>query len=354
VSKHGVAALKGLKEAGVASCAKHFPGHGATSEDSHVALPRVEGDRNLLMDRDLSPFIDAFEQEAPDMVMVAHCLYPGLGESKKPATISRAILRDLLRGELGYKGLVITDAMEMKGIAALMPPEQAAVEAILAGADLLLYASDRLMAERAYQGVLEAVRRGLIPGDRLIESLDRIFKLRKLIGARSWIGEDDAYDILEFAEEQPFFDAAVRAVGLEGNTGALAAAVEEKGPKLAVLPRAADAWRELRLDVVREQLEPAGYTVLDVSPEPTAEEIAAAVERVKDSLAVVVGTASRAGMSEANRKLVAAVTVTDAPKIGVALLNPADADGMMAANCRMKTYGFAVPQLWAMTQRLLG
>jgi len=354
VSKHGIAALKGLKEAGVASCAKHFPGHGSTREDSHEVLPTVQGDRNLLMDRDLSPFIDAFEQEAPDMVMVAHCVYPGLGESKKPATVSRTILRDLLRGELGYKGLVITDAMEMKGISALMSPEQAAVESILAGADLLLYAYDRALADRAYQGVLEAVRRGAIPTDRLIESLERIFRLRKLIATRSWIPEEDAYDTLDFAEEQTFFEAALQAVTLEGNSGALTAAVSSEGPKLAVFPRAADAHRELRLDVVREQLEPLGFSVMDVGPEPTAEEISLAGGRASEAKVVLVGTASRGPMTEANRKLVAAVTGRDVVKVGVALLNPADADAMMAANCRMKTYGFGVPQLWAMTQKLLG
>ena len=353
VTRHGKQAVKGLRAAGVAACVKHFPGHGATTTDSHETLPRVEADRALLTDRDLTPFAEVLEATPPDLVMTAHVVFPGLGDKDRPATLSRAVLRDLLRGEMRYKGVVITDAMEMKGISALMPPEKAAVEAILAGCDLLLYAYDRAMAARAYRGVMDAVKGGVIPLDRLKESIERVVKLRQTIAGWSWMGDDDAWNTLEHGEDQVLFEASMEALEIEGNLAAIEELPKVTGSKLFVMPREAGS-RALAVGMVREQMEPAGWTVLDVSPEPTPEEIREAETRVGEAGAVVVATASRAGMPDAMRKLVAAVTTRDIPKIGLALLDPTDAQGLMATNCRIVTYGCAEPQIWAACQRLLG
>jgi len=351
VAIHGVAAIEGLRKAGVATTAKHFPGHGATTTDSHQTLPRVDGDRSLLTERDLAPFAEAMEKAAPDLIMTAHVTYPGLGDKNRPATLSRVILRDLLRGEMGYKGLIITDAMEMKGIAVL-PPDQAAVEALQAGVDLLLYAHDRAMAIKAYQGVLDAVKKGSLPLDRVQESVERIVRLRESFKGKDWVGDDEAYDTLEFGEDQASFQAAMDALELEGNVGVLNQIAGAQGAKIIVLPREVGG-RPLALDVVREQLVPAGFELLDVAPEPDDAEISRVRERAGGAGVVVVATASRGGMSEPVRKLVAAATGPDVVKVGVALLDPADVENLMGANCRIKTFGPAEPQLWAMCQKLL-
>jgi beta-N-acetylhexosaminidase len=353
VTRHGKQAVKGLRAAGIAACVKHFPGHGATTTDSHETLPRVEGDRALLTERDLAPFTEVLETAPPDLVMTAHVVFPGLGDKERPATLSRAVLRDLLRGEMRYKGVVITDSMEMKGISALMSPEKAAVEAILAGCDLLLYAYDRDMAAKAYLGVMEAVKGGVIPLDRLKESIERVVKLRQTIAGWSWIGDDDAWNTLEHGEDQVLFESAMEAIEVEGNTDALDAVAKAESPKLFVMPREAGA-RPLAVAMVREQLEPAGWTVIDVSPVPTAEEIGAASHAAATAKAVVVATASRAGMPKSMGKLVEAITPRDVPKVGIALLDPADMEGLMATNCRILTYGCAEPQIWAACQRILG
>jgi beta-N-acetylhexosaminidase len=353
VTKHGLAALRGLKKAGVATCAKHFPGHGATEEDSHETLPKVGADRSTLTDRDLAPFVEAIERETPDLIMAAHVKYPAFDRSR-PATVSRAILRDLLRTELHYKGLIITDAMEMKGIAGNRTPAEAAVEAVLAGADLLLYAYDREMARAAHAGVLAAAQKGTISEERLVESLERIFAFRSGLRSRSWIGPTEAKDTLEFAEEPLFFEAAMGGLVVEGNAGVLSEIRAATGSKVMILPRALDKWRKLPLDVVREQMEPAGFSIIEVGADPTPEEILAASGRAGDASVVVVGTASRGGMPPRAKELVDAVTSRDVIKVGVALLDPTDADAMMGANCRLKTFGFTVPQLWAMCQKLLG
>ncbi len=354
VSRHGVAALEGLQAAGIAACVKHFPGHGATTEDSHRALPEVGADLETLKARDLRPFEDVFKLETqPEMVMTAHVVYPALDKGT-PATLSQPILKDLLRGELGYRGLVITDAMEMKAIADRMEPAEAAIQALLAGADILLYALDAGMADAAYKGVLSAVKEGRISEERIAESQDRVRKLRNRFRSTPWVREDDADEILDLAHEQAFFESAVDGLVLEGNAGVLAQIPGASGPKLAVLPRSLDGVRSLELDVVREQLEPQGFEVMEVGGRPSADEIAEAERRAAGASVVLVGTASRGTMSEENRKLVDALTRADVIKVGVALLDPADADRMMNANCRIKTFGFSVPQLWAMCQKVLG
>jgi beta-N-acetylhexosaminidase len=130
------AALRGLGAGGVAACLKHFPGHGDTRVDSHLALPRCEADRATLESRELAPF--AALRDAP-AVMTAHVVYPALDE-RRPATFSPAIVTDLLRSRLGFEGVCITDALEMKGAAEGRSPAEAARLALEAGCDLLLFA----------------------------------------------------------------------------------------------------------------------------------------------------------------------------------------------------------------------
>jgi len=128
--------LAGFRAAGIASCLKHFPGHGDTTLDSHVTLPRFDGDLALLERRELAPYrahLDA------DSVMTAHVVYPAL-DAKMPGSLSRAVTHDLLRGRLGFGGLAITDALEMRGAAEGRGPGELARAALEAGNDLLLYA----------------------------------------------------------------------------------------------------------------------------------------------------------------------------------------------------------------------
>ena len=136
VAAHAAAAVTGLQSTGVAACAKHFPGHGATVADSHLELPTVDVPVEVLRRRDLPPFAAAVAAGAR-AVMTAHIRVPAL-TGDAPATFSRAVLVDLLRGELGFTGVVVTDALEMKGATlAAGGVGPGAVRALAAGADLL-------------------------------------------------------------------------------------------------------------------------------------------------------------------------------------------------------------------------
>jgi beta-glucosidase-like glycosyl hydrolase len=160
--------IEGCQDAGALACAKHFPGHGRTEVDSHVALPVVADAADTLRASDLLPFGIAIECGVAS-VMTAHVAYPALDPSGLPATISPAILGEL-RERLGFDGLVVTDALIMDGALVGRRESDAAVEAIQAGVDLLLYPND---ARRVRDALLLALSSGAIPQQRLADSLRR-------------------------------------------------------------------------------------------------------------------------------------------------------------------------------------
>jgi beta-N-acetylhexosaminidase len=169
VGRHVAAFVRGLQRAGVAACAKHFPGHGDTSVDSHLALPSVDA----LDEVALAPFRAAIAAGARS-IMTAHIVVRSVGEM--PATMSREVLHDLLRGELGFAGMVVTDALEMKAISATVGVEEGAVRAIAAGADALCLGHDLFDESVGFvrDALVDAVRTGRIAEDRLTEAAARV------------------------------------------------------------------------------------------------------------------------------------------------------------------------------------
>ncbi|MGZ4393958.1 MAG: beta-N-acetylhexosaminidase [Gaiellaceae bacterium] len=169
VARHTAAFVAGLQRMGVAACAKHFPGHGATHADSHLELPTIEVDRETLLRRELVPFRAAI-QAGVQSIMTAHIRVPSIDEL--PATLSREHLTGLLREELGFDGMVITDALEMRAVSATVGVEDGAVLAIAAGADALCLGHDLFEDDvRAIrQALVEAVHTRRLPEERLAEA----------------------------------------------------------------------------------------------------------------------------------------------------------------------------------------
>jgi beta-N-acetylhexosaminidase len=172
VSRHVAAFVTGLQRSGVAACAKHFPGHGDTAEDSHLELPVVERDE-AAMAAMLAPFRAAIEAGAK-AVMTAHIKVAGLDDA--PGTLSPAVIGGLLRGELGFGGAVVTDALEMRAVSASVGAEEGAVRALEAGADALCLGHD-LRHESVHAAVVEAVRGGRLDEGRLAEAAARVAEL---------------------------------------------------------------------------------------------------------------------------------------------------------------------------------
>ena len=172
VARHVAAFVTGTQRQGVAACAKHFPGHGDTAADSHRELPVIEGD----LDTALLPFRAAIAAGTRAM-MAGHLLVPALDDA--PATLSRAILIDLLRGELGFDGLIVTDALEMAAVSSTHGVEEAAVRSLIAGADSLGLGHDlhEDAVERVHAAIVDAVHAGRLTEERLADAAARVATL---------------------------------------------------------------------------------------------------------------------------------------------------------------------------------
>ena len=185
VGQMAAAYIEGAHEYGMLTTAKHFPGHGDTDVDSHLAVPLVEGDRAHLDTIELPPF-DAAIKAGVDAVLVAHVAVPALDpDPQHVASISPPIVTGLLKQQMGFNGLIVTDALEMNGLMQLFPEggaaasARAAVEAVKAGNDVLLIPSD---LDGAYNGVLNAVRSGEIPESRIDQSVLKILRAKASVG----------------------------------------------------------------------------------------------------------------------------------------------------------------------------
>jgi beta-N-acetylhexosaminidase len=179
VARLGAAIVEGLQSAGVAACAKHFPGHGDTSQDSHRDLPRLPHALERLRAVELPPF-RAAARAGVAAVMTAHVVFEAL-DPARPATLSPEVMR-LLRDEAGFQGCAISDDLEMKAVAEHFPLEEAAPGAIVAGVDALLVCHSAEVQHRAIDLVRRAVEDGAIPEARLAEARDRVAGLLRYAG----------------------------------------------------------------------------------------------------------------------------------------------------------------------------
>jgi len=179
VGRHGAAFVRGLQSAGVAACAKHFPGHGHTSVDSHLALPVVDADVGLLQARELVPFVAAISAGVA-AIMTAHIVVPSL-DAAVPATLSPAVLTGLLRETLGFRGAIVTDALDMAGVSSTRGIPRAAVAALAAGADLCCLGPvpDEDAVAEVIATIAAAVRAGDLPESRLHDAATRTAAIRR-------------------------------------------------------------------------------------------------------------------------------------------------------------------------------
>lgn len=177
VAKLGVLIINILQGQGIAACAKHFPGLGAAVVDPHLELPRVASPLEQLRIIDLPPFAAAVAAGVA-AIMTSHTIYAGL-DPDIPATLSKNILTGLLRNELGYDGLVITDDLEMGAIEREQPLAEAALQALVAGADLLLICHDHAKVHTAYETVVAGMENGILASEQLQRSITRLAEVRR-------------------------------------------------------------------------------------------------------------------------------------------------------------------------------
>ncbi|MEC0154763.1 beta-N-acetylhexosaminidase, partial [Paenibacillus macerans] len=177
VARHATAAIRGYRSQGVIATAKHFPGHGDTDADSHLGLAVVPHGKERLREVELVPFRRAIAAEV-DAIMTAHVIFPAFEPDEIPATLSRRVLTELLREELGYRGLIVTDCLEMQAISRHFGVAEGAVRAIAAGADLILVSHTMTEQIAAIRQVCAAVRSGRLSEERIDAAAARILALK--------------------------------------------------------------------------------------------------------------------------------------------------------------------------------
>ncbi|MET7500614.1 glycoside hydrolase family 3 protein [Streptomyces microflavus] len=322
------AQVKGYQGAGVAATAKHFPGHGDTSTDSHTGLPVIGHTREQWEELDAPPFRAAIRARI-DSVMTAHIVVPALDPSEDPATLSRPILTGILREELGYDGVVVTDSLGMEGVRTKYGDDRVPVLALLAGVDQLLNPPNLSVA---WNAVLEAVRGGEISEARIDASILRILRLKTKLGLFrdpfvSGRGVDRTVGV-----RKHLLDAdriAERTTTLLADPGALLPLSRRTHRRLLVVgadPASPSGTTGPPTTTLAGAFTELGFsaTALSTGTAPNPAKIAEAVAAAQGRDAVVVATYNiTAGSTQ--RTLVDALVATGVPVVAVAIRNPYDA-----------------------------
>ncbi|WP_046214931.1 glycoside hydrolase family 3 protein [Paenibacillus wulumuqiensis] len=331
VAEHGAAAIIAMQTEQVAATAKHFPGHGDTEVDSHYGLASIPHDRTRLELVELLPFRRAIEAEV-DLIMSAHVIFPAFEPESIPATLSHAVLTGLLREQMGFEGLIITDCLEMHAIARHFPIPEAAVRSLQAGADLLLVSHTLKDQIAAIKAVRTAVAEGRLTEERINESVERILALKaKRAMEQSVLEWQDERLHLHIAESGAVLrEAAIRSITVVKDTGQLPLKPGQHG--LVVWPH---VTRETEVDepaahrvslaqAIRHYSIEADEAVVDA--EPGQSEIEQVMQRAHTADFIVMATYTSAGELPAGQaRLTAALAaLPNSPLIVASVRNPYD------------------------------
>ncbi|MFE2217283.1 glycoside hydrolase family 3 protein [Streptomyces canus] len=349
------AEVAGYQGAGVAATAKHFPGHGDTAVDSHYGFPVITHSRDLWEKLDAVPFRSAI-RAGIDSIMTAHIQFPALDNSGDPATLSRPILTGILRGELGYDGVVVTDSLGMEGVRTKYGDDRVPVLALKAGVDQLLNPPS---LDVAWNAVLKAVQGGELAEARLDESILRILRLKARLGL--------------FEEPYVSHGGVTRTVGTPAHLAA-ADRIAERTTTLLVnerrlLPLDRRTHRKL-LVVGADPASPSGTTgpptgvlaaaltelgftatALPTGTAPSAATVAQAVAAAQDADAVIVGTYN---ITAAQKTLVEQLVATGRPVVAVAIRNPYDVAQLPTVPAYLASYSWTDVELRAAARVIAG
>jgi len=355
VARYGVARIRGMQRGGLSACAKHFPGKGHAPLDAHLALPTIDSTWAEMRATHLPPFLAAIAAGV-ECVMTSHPVYPNLDPARVPATFSRRLVAEHLRGEAGFGGVILSDDLEMGAVSATCPVGEAAVRAAAAGHDLLLVCHTEAAQREAAAALLGAYRSGALPRRELEPAAERVWRLRRRRAARFEGGPAAAE-----ADGAPLAWAiATRAVtvvapGPPGWKRALNGRVAVVFPRLSGLAARITIEPEVQDEAgwVARAFAPAGIapeTCL-VAVEPAAEEIAAAAELAAAADATVLFLFD-AHLYPSNRALLEAVQARARARAVVLLRDPWDAALLAPGVLGVTAYGFRTCQLDAVIARL--
>lgn len=351
------AEVKGYQSSQVAATAKHFPGHGDTAVDSHFGFPVITHSREVWEALDAVPFRAAVKAGI-DSIMTAHIMVPALDDSGDPATLSHPILTGILRGELGYDGVVITDSLGMEGVRQKYGDDRVPVLALKAGVDQLLNPPS---LDVAWNAVLKAVQGGELTEARLDESILRVLRLKARLGLFQ-----DAYvsqaGVSRTVGTRSHLAAADRIAErtttlLVNEEGLLPLSRRTHGKVLVVGadPASPSGTTGPPTGVLAAALGELGFTATarSTGTDPSAAAVAAAVAAAREADAVVVATYNvTAGSSQ--RALVEQLVATGRPVVAVAVRNPYDVAQLPSVSAYLASYSWTDVELRATARVIAG
>ncbi|MBA3311402.1 MAG: glycoside hydrolase family 3 C-terminal domain-containing protein [Nocardioidaceae bacterium] len=345
------AQVLGYQGAGIAAAAKHFPGHGDTSVDSHTGIPIIDHTREEWEQIDKPPFQAAIDQGIK-AIMTAHIVVPSLDPSGDPATLSRPILTGILRNEMGYNGVVITDSLGMAGVRDKYGDGRVPVLALKAGADMLLMPPN---LELAYNAVLDAVRSGELTEKRINTSVRRILRLKWDLGL---VGDPyvDVSDIPKVVGTPEHLKAAQeltdRSTTLVKNDGDLLPLAANTGQSVFVT-----GWGVTTTATIAGKIEERGDSadVYETGTNPSEAQIQAAVAAAEThDVTVVVSYRAWVDSSSGQRELVRRLTATGKPVIAVAARDAYDIAYFPEVPAYLATYSWTGVSLESAVRVLYG
>lgn len=343
------AQVRGYEEdAGISAAAKHFPGHGDTDVDSHYGFPVINHTREEWETLDKPPFQAAIDAGI-DVIMTAHIQIPALDDSGDPATLSKPVLTGVLREEMGYEGVIVTDSLGMAGVREKYGDARVPVLALKAGADILLNPPD---LEVAYNGVIDAVESGELTHQRLNESLYRVLSLKWDNGVihDPFVDESKVMDVVG---KQEHLDRAQQVTDtsptvLKNEDGQLPMSAE--GTDVVVTGYGATTKQTFAADIAARG---ANVEIAATGTNPTPSQIDSAVAAAEANDVAVVLTMNSAGYA-GQAQLVEALQETDTPVVVVAVRNPYDIAEFESAPTFVASYSYKAVALESVTRVLFG
>lgn len=338
----GVQMMRGLLDEGVLCCAKHFPGHGDTDVDSHMGLPRVDKSLEELERTELVSFRAAIDAGIPG-IMSSHILFPQLEPDGLPATMSRRIMTGLLKERLGFKGLVVSDCMQMQAIQKFYGTVNGVVQATKAGVDLVFVSHDAALAGQAAQALLEELQSGAFPREEMDASVEKILAFKERYALHPLPLEECGTE-----EQQRFVRRMLeRSMTLvqspETGLPALGDAPLFVGCR-AFRPTEASNSEDASFSFPETMATRFGGHALVTTPDPTEEEIRQALALAGESSCLVVGSYN-GHLKPGQKALSKALAETGLPMIQVALRNPYDLQGLPAHVAALAAYEYTPQSL---------
>ncbi|WP_333766712.1 glycoside hydrolase family 3 protein [Streptomyces sp. IBSBF 2435] len=358
VAALAAAQVRGYQGAGIASTAKHFPGHGDTGTDSHFSLPVITHSLEQWQTIDAPPFRAAIAAGI-DSIMTAHILVPALDDSGDPATLSYPILTGVLREQLGYDGVVVTDALDMAGVREKYGDDRVPVLALKAGADQLL---NPPLLDVAYQGVLDAVASGELTEERIAVSLERILalKFRKGLFRNPYVTHAGVDRVVGTRAHLATADRITgRGITLLTNDAGVLPLPRRSHRNLLVVgadPAAPSGTGGPPTGVLARALTDLGHPAqaLSTGTTPTQAVIDQAVAAAAGKDAVIVCSYNVTTAAPQQIALVAALTAASVPVVQVAIRNPYDIAYLPPVAASLATYGWTDVSMRAAARVIAG